>query len=162
MTAPGSEPPGQEPPGQEPLFKSTLTLEQVNAWGEQTLNKALGIRITEIGPDFVRGTMPVDARTRQPFGLLHGGASIALAETLGSIAAQLAVGESGQAVGIEVNGNHLRSERDGLVTGTARALHIGGRIHVWEIRIENARHELVCMSRLTVAIKRREAQTSGA
>lgn len=113
----------------------------------------LDIRITEIGPDFLRGTMPVDERTRQPFGLLHGGASVALAETLGSVASNFVIDTSRfYAVGQEINANHLRSARSGLVTGTARPIHLGSRSHVWDIRIEDEAGKLVCVSRLTMAV----------
>ena len=113
----------------------------------------LDIRITEAGPDFLRGTMPVDERTRQPFGLLHGGASVVLAETLGSVASNFVIDTSRYyAVGQEINANHLRSARSGLVTGTARPIHLGGRSHVWDIRIEDEAGKLVCISRLTMAV----------
>jgi 1,4-dihydroxy-2-naphthoyl-CoA hydrolase len=113
----------------------------------------LDIRVTEIGPDYLRGTMPVDARTHQPFGLLHGGASAALAETLGSVAANFCVDTTRFfCVGQEINANHVRSARSGRVTGTARPLHLGGRTHVWDIRIEDEAGKLVCVSRLTMAV----------
>jgi len=112
----------------------------------------LGIVFTEVGHDFIRATMPVDERTRQPYGLLHGGASVLLAETLGSSAGMLCVGDEEACVGIEINANHLRGVREGIVTGTARPLHIGGRTQVWEIRIEDERHRLVCVSRITLAV----------
>lgn len=112
----------------------------------------LGIVFTELGPDFLRATMPVDARTRQPYGLLHGGASVLLAETLGSTGGNLCVPEGKVCVGLEINANHLRGVRDGIVTGTARALHIGGRTQVWEIRIEDQIGALACISRLTLAV----------
>lgn len=114
--------------------------------------RAIGIRITEIGEDFLRGTMPVDARTHQPYGILHGGASVALAETLGSTAAMLCCEDGFAAVGLEINANHLRAVRDGIVTGIARPLHIGRSTQVWEIRIENEAGQLTCISRLTMAI----------
>ncbi|MBS0432388.1 MAG: hotdog fold thioesterase [Proteobacteria bacterium] len=114
--------------------------------------RAIGIRITEIGDDFVRGTMPVDARTHQPYGILHGGASVALAETLGSTAAMLCCEDGVGTVGLEINANHLRAVRDGVVTGTARPLHIGRSTQVWEIRIENEAGQLTCVSRLTMAV----------
>ncbi len=113
---------------------------------------ALGIVFTEIGPDFLGATMPVDARTRQPYGLLHGGASVLLAETLGSTAANLCTEPGEICVGIEINANHLAAVRDGLVTGTARPLHVGRRTQVWEIRIEDDLGRLVCVSRLTLAV----------
>jgi len=114
--------------------------------------RAIDIRITAIGEDFLRGTMPVDSRTRQPYGILHGGASVALAETLGSTAAMLCCDEGMATVGVEINANHLRAVREGLVTGTARPLHVGRSTQVWEIRIENAAGELTCISRLTMAV----------
>ena len=115
--------------------------------------QALGIRITGIGEDWLRGTMPVDARTHQPYGLLHGGASVALAETLGSTAAMLTLDPAlCRAVGLEINANHVRGVREGIVTGTAKALHLGRSTQVWEIRIEDEREKLVCVSRITMAV----------
>lgn len=134
------------------LFRAPPSLEQLNAGARDTAMEALGIVFTEIGPDFVRGTMPVDARTKQPYGLLHGGASVLLAETLGSSAGNLCVQPGEMCVGIEINANHLVAARDGIVTGTARALHVGRRTQVWEIRIEDATGRLVCVSRLTLAV----------
>ena len=113
----------------------------------------LDIRITEVGPDYLRGTMPVDDRTRQPFGLLHGGASVALAETLGSVASNYCVDSSRfYCVGQEINANHLRSVRAGRVTGTARPIHLGSRSHVWDIRIEDEAGRMTCISRLTMSV----------
>ena len=113
----------------------------------------LGIELLEIGPDFLSGRMPVDHRTRQPQGILHGGASVVLAETLGSIAANLVVDRSKQScVGQEVNANHVRAVSDGWVIGTARPLHLGRRSHVWDIRIVDERQKLACISRLTMAV----------
>ncbi len=137
------------------MFRADITLEQLNAWSENTLMRPLGIEFTEIGPDYLRGTMPVDARTHQPYGLLHGGASAALAETLGSTAAGMCVEEGEGVVGIEINANHLRGVREGKVTGTARALHVGRSTQVWEIRIEDDAGNLACVSRLTLAVIRR-------
>lgn len=139
------------------MFRSDITLEQLNQWSEGTLMQPLGIVFSEIGPDFLRGTMPVDGRTRQPYGLLHGGASVALAETLGSTAGGMCVGADEGVVGIEINANHLSGVREGLVTGTARPLHVGRSTQVWEIRIEDAAGKLVCISRLTLAVIRRRA-----
>jgi 1,4-dihydroxy-2-naphthoyl-CoA hydrolase len=137
------------------IWRSPLSLEKLNA-REGTLDALLGIVFTEIGDDFVRATMPVDARTRQPYGLLHGGASVALAETLGSTGATMCIDvKEYQCVGQEINANHVRSARAGLVTGTARPVHLGGRTHVWIIDIVNEAGKLVCTSRLTVAIVRR-------
>jgi len=133
-------------------FRRTITLEALNALSHGTAMEPLGIVFTEIGPDYLRGTMPVDARTRQPYGLLHGGASALLAETLGSTAAGLCVEEGQGVVGIEINANHLAGVREGLVTGTARPLHVGRSTQVWEIRIEDERGRLACVSRLTLAV----------
>jgi 1,4-dihydroxy-2-naphthoyl-CoA hydrolase len=116
----------------------------------------LGIEFTEIGEDFIRGTMPVDARTHQPYGVLHGGASVALAETLGSMGANMCVDSTRYlCVGQEINANHLKSVRSGRVTGTARPLHVGARSQVWSIEIVNDSGALVCVSRLTVAVLQR-------
>jgi 1,4-dihydroxy-2-naphthoyl-CoA hydrolase len=138
------------------IWKSVRTLEELNSGNKGTLNEHLGIEFTEISDDFIRATMPVDGRTRQPYGLLHGGASVALAETLGSTGATMCVDtEKFQCVGQEINANHVRSARRGLVTGTARPVHLGGRSHVWIIEVVNDAGNLVCTSRLTIAIIRR-------
>jgi 1,4-dihydroxy-2-naphthoyl-CoA hydrolase len=134
------------------IWKQTPSIDQINASSRNTLVDTLGMRVTEIGDDFVRGTMPVDARTRQPFGLLHGGASAALAETLGSLAGNLCLDAREVAVGLDINANHIRAITQGVVTGTARALHIGRTTQVWEIRIEDEKQSLVCISRLTLAV----------
>jgi 1,4-dihydroxy-2-naphthoyl-CoA hydrolase len=134
------------------IWKYAMTPEQLNAMSRNTIGEHLGMEITEIGDDFVRGRLPVDRRTHQPYGLLHGGASVVLAESLGSIGAGLVVGGSGAVVGIEINANHLRGVRAGWVTGTARPLHTGRTTQVWEIRIENDEGALVCISRLTLAV----------
>lgn len=134
------------------LFRGNRSLDDLNALSRDTAMAPLGIVFTEIGPDFVRATMPVDARTRQPYGLLHGGASVLLAETLGSTAGNLCVEPGERCVGIEINANHLNAVREGQVTGTARPLHVGRRTQVWEIRIEDDLDRLVCVSRLTLAV----------
>ena len=134
------------------LFRGDTTLAGLNALSRDTAIQQLGIVFTELGPDFVRGTMPVDARTHQPYGLLHGGASMLLAETLGSSAGNLCVEADALCVGIEINANHLAAVREGIVTGTARALHVGRSTQVWEIRIEDEGGRLVCISRLTLAV----------
>jgi 1,4-dihydroxy-2-naphthoyl-CoA hydrolase len=135
------------------IWKTPIDLEQVNRWSANTMMQTIGIRITEAGDDWLRGTMPVDARTHQPFGLLHGGASVALAETLGSTAALLTLDTDKEvAVGLDINANHIRGVRSGIVTGTAKALHLGRTTQVWEIRIENEEGSLVCISRLTMAV----------
>ena len=142
------------------IWRSLRTVEELNGNRAGTLIGHLGILFTEIGADFVRGTMPVDTRTVQPYGLLHGGASVALAETLGSMGASMCVDAAEyQVVGQEINANHVRAARDGLVTGTARAVHLGGRTHVWTIDIVNAERKLVCISRITMAVIKRGALT---
>lgn len=144
------------------LWKTTASLNQLNAMRDNTMIGTLDIRVTEVGDDFVRGTMPVDARTHQPYGLLHGGASVALAETLGSVASMLCSDPTTErAVGLDINANHVRAVTSGRVTGTARPLHVGRTTHVWEIRIEDEGGRLVCISRLTVAIVPRQAIPAG-
>ncbi|MBN8737834.1 MAG: hotdog fold thioesterase [Xanthomonadales bacterium] len=140
-----------------PIWKQAADPDTVNGWSARTLMRAIDIRITEIGDDFVRGTLPVDDRTRQPYGILHGGASVALAETLGSTAAMLCCEDGFAAVGLDINANHVRAVREGIVTGTARPIHVGRSTQVWEIRIENAAGELTCIARLTVAVVPRRA-----
>ena len=135
------------------IWKQSPSIEQINASSHDTLVDTLGMRVIEVGDDFIRGSMPVDARTRQPFGLLHGGASVALAETLGSLAGNLCLDSTREvAVGLDINANHIRAITQGAVTGTARALHIGRTTQVWEIRIEDEKQRLVCISRLTLAV----------
>ena len=141
------------------IWKQHADLETLNAWSQRTLMHALDIRITELGDDYLRGTMPVDDRTRQPYGILHGGASVALAETLGSTAAMLCCEDGRATVGLEINANHLRAVREGLVTATARPIHVGRSTQVWEIRIENEAGELTCVARLTMAVAPGEAFT---
>jgi 1,4-dihydroxy-2-naphthoyl-CoA hydrolase len=121
-----------------------------------TLSEHLGIEFLEVGPDFLRGRMPVDQRTHQPFGALHGGASVALAETLMSYAANLCL-ERGRkyGVGLEINANHIRSVREGWVTGTARPVHLGATTHVWQCDICDAHGNTVCTSRMTIAVLNR-------
>jgi len=134
------------------IWKQDISLERINGWSANTMMETLGIRFTEIGDDWLRGTMPVDHRTHQPYGLLHGGASVVLAETLGSSAAMLSLDPSEVAVGLDINANHIRGVRSGIVTGTARMVHIGRTTQVWEIRIETETGELVCISRITMAV----------
>jgi len=138
------------------IWRTPMTLEQLNSGRGDTLDGHIGIKFIEIGADFVRATMPVNERTRQPYGLLHGGASVALAESLGSTGATMCIDvREFQCVGQEINANHLRPAREGLVTGTARPVHLGGRTQVWIIDIANEAGQLVCTSRLTVAVIRR-------
>src|SRR6185312_14569221 len=135
------------------LWKQPTDLARLNGWSANTMMETLGIRITAVGDDWLQGTMPVDARTHQPYGLLHGGASVALAETLGSTAAMLTLDPDQElAVGLDINANHIRGVRSGTVTGTARVLHIGRTTQVWEIRIENEDGALMCISRITMAV----------
>jgi 1,4-dihydroxy-2-naphthoyl-CoA hydrolase len=135
------------------IWKQDTDLERLNSWSKNTLMEAIGIRMTAVGDDWLQGTMPVDRRTHQPYGLLHGGASVALAETLGSSAAMLTLDpDKERAVGLDINANHVRGVLSGTVTGTARPLHLGRSTQVWEIRIEDEAGKLVCMSRLTMAV----------
>lgn len=135
------------------IFREDITLASLNAWSPNTLAERLGIEVTAIGPDYLEARMPVDHRTHQPLGMLHGGASVALAETLGSLAATCCVdGTKYFCVGLEINANHIRSVRDGFVTGVAKPIHIGKKTQVWEIRITHAQQELVCISRITIAV----------
>ena len=135
------------------IWKHPLDLDRINGWSRNTMMETLDIRFTAFGDDWLRGTMPVDHRTQQPFGLLHGGASVVLAETLGSSAALLTLDvEKEIAVGLDINANHIRGVRGGIVTGTAKAVHLGRTTQVWEIRIEEDTGKLVCLSRLTMAV----------
>ena len=132
---------------------SGIGLDELNAGNKNTVCEALGIQFTEIGPDFVRGTMPADERTLQPMGLVHGGSNVVLAETLGSVAANLLVDHAKYyCVGQEVNANHVRGVRKGLLTGTATLAYQGRTTQVWEIKIEDDRGKLSCISRLTMAV----------
>ena len=129
------------------------TLEQLNEFSRGTMAETLGIEFTALGDDFLTARMPVDARTQQPYGLLHGGASATLAETLGSIAGAFSVDiEKKVVVGLELNCNHVRSVREGFVYGTARPIHLGGSTQIWDIRIVDDQERLVCIARLTLAV----------
>lgn len=135
------------------IFSKDITLEALNKLSRNTMAERIGIEFTAIGDDFMEARMPVDARTHQPFGLLHGGASVALAETLGSVAAHCCVDQARQfCVGLDINANHLRGVREGFVTGVTKPIHIGKKTQVWEIRITNQKNELVCISRITMAV----------
>ena len=134
-------------------FKREFSLEKLQAMSAGTMGEHIGIVFTEIGDNYLKATMPVDHRTRQPYGLLHGGASVALAETLGSVASSLVLDTRVFiCVGLEINANHIRSARQGLVTGIASPIHLGSSTHVWEIKIYDDKERLVCISRLTVAV----------
>lgn len=124
--------------------------------GKGSMGEYIGIELIEVGTDYLKARMPVDHRTKQPYGLLHGGASCVLAETIGSIASSLVIDqEKFICVGLEINANHVRSARDGFVTGIATPLHLGSTTHVWDIKIKDEKDKLVCISRHTVAILRR-------
>lgn len=140
------------------IWRVRPTVEGLNSMTRHTLMEQLDIRFSEVGDEFLAATMAVDARTRQPFGLLHGGATAALSETLGSTAANCCLDAATEyAVGLEINANHLRAVRTGRVTGTARPVHIGRRTQVWETRVEDEAGKLVCVSRLTLAVVPRES-----
>ncbi len=135
------------------IWAQPVTLDGLAAWSPGSMVEHLGITFTGVGPDYLQATMPVDHRTTQPMGLLHGGATVALAETLGSTAATCCVDAERQAcVGIEINANHLRAVRSGAVTGTARPLHLGRSTHVWQIEVQDDAGRLVAVSRLTLAV----------
>jgi len=134
-------------------FHKDLILEHLAQLGKETMSEYLGIEWTELGDNFLKARMPVDHRTRQPYGLLHGGASCALAETMGSVASAMVVDHAKfYCVGLEINANHIRSAKKGFVTGIASPLHIGASTHVWDIKIYDEKEKLVCVSRLTVAV----------
>jgi 1,4-dihydroxy-2-naphthoyl-CoA hydrolase len=135
------------------LWKTRPTIDQLAEKSRHTLVEHLGIEFLEIGDTFLKARMPVDYRTVQPAGVLHGGASAALAETLGSIAASLCVDRDAKTiVGLEINANHVRAVKGGWVTGVTTPIHIGKSTHVWDIRIYDDKERLVCISRLTVAV----------
>jgi 1,4-dihydroxy-2-naphthoyl-CoA hydrolase len=141
------------------IWKQPATLEGLNALNHNTMGEMLGIVFTEIGDDYITATMPVNEKTVQPYRILHGGANVALAETLGSVASTLCIkdlsAETG--VGLEINANHLKSVREGgMVTGVCRPIRVGRQLHVWQIEIRNEKGELSCISRLTVAIVARK------
>ncbi|MBO3700492.1 hotdog fold thioesterase [Roseivirga sp. E12] len=135
------------------MFQEGVTIDAINKMCQNTLVEHLGIEVTELGKDYIIARMPVDHRTHQPMGLLHGGASVVLAETLGSIAASLTLNQKLQhCVGLEVNANHVKSVKSGNVFGKTRPIHLGKRTQIWEITITNDQDELVCISRLTMAV----------
>jgi 1,4-dihydroxy-2-naphthoyl-CoA hydrolase len=137
-------------------FDPSITVAQLQALVPGTMGGAIGLELMEIGENFLKARIPVDERTIQPYGLLHGGASAALAETLGSVGSASVIDQTQYyCVGLEINANHIRGVRDGYVYGTATPLHLGKTTHVWDIRIHDEKEKLVCVSRLTVAILRR-------
>ena len=134
-------------------YKKDLVINDMHSFGKDTMSEYLGLEWLEVGDDFLKATMPVDHRTKQPYGLLHGGASCVLAETVGSMASALVVDHTKfVCVGLEINANHVRSAREGRVTGVASPLHLGSNTHVWDIKIYDEVQKLVCISRLTVAV----------
>jgi len=134
-------------------FNKTLSFEDLIPLGPNTMAEFLAMEWVEVGNDFIKMKMPVDDRTKQPYGLLHGGASCALAETVGSIASHFVIdSDKFFCVGLDINANHIRSAREGYVTATCTPLHLGASTHVWDIKIHDEKEKLVCISRLTVAI----------
>ena len=135
------------------MWKSDYSIDQVKSMSKNTILDVLGIEITEKGEDFLAGKMPVDSRTVQPMRILHGGANVVLAETLGSIASLMIINpEEEISVGVDINANHIRSVKSGWVKGIAKPLSIGRKIHVWEIKITDEEDRLTCISRLTVSV----------
>jgi uncharacterized protein (TIGR00369 family) len=134
------------------IWTKPISVESITALSAGSAVSHLGMEFLEVGDDFIRGRVPVDERTRQPYGLLHGGVSVALAETLGSVAAGHVVAEDHTVVGLDINANHLKSARSGWVTGIARPVHIGRSTQVWHIDMHNDDGELTCVSRLTMAV----------
>lgn len=144
------------------IWHNDVSLSALQKTCEGTLAEQIGIEFSEAGDNYLKATMPVDSRTKQPYGLLHGGASLALAETLGSVAASLVLDpEVFVCVGLEINANHVRSVRQGIVTGTASPLHLGATTHVWEIKITNEQNKLVCVSRITMAVLKKKTFQKG-
>jgi len=138
--------------------KEISYLERLKAHGAKNLGETLGMQFTELTPQRVSATMPVDDRTRQPYGILHGGASVALAETVASIAGALNVDlDRFNVVGVEINANHVRAKRDGVVTGTATPIHLGRSTHVWAIHIVDEQQRTICISRCTLAVVPKDA-----
>ena len=139
------------------MFDKNIKVSHLQEISKNTMVEHLGIEFLELGKNFISAKMPVDHRTHQPMGLLHGGASIVLAETLGSVASSILVDMNKfHCVGLEINANHIKSARNGFVTGKATPIHLGKKTHVWDIKITNESDELVCVSRLTVAVIERK------
>ncbi len=135
------------------IWKNKITLEGLNAFSANTLVEHLGIAFCDFGDDFLVAKMPVDHRTVQPMRILHGGASVTLAETVGSVASTMAIDVTKfKAVGVEINANHLKAAKEGWVYGTAKPIRIGRTLHVWNTEIKNEEDQLICVSRLTMAI----------
>jgi 1,4-dihydroxy-2-naphthoyl-CoA hydrolase len=137
-------------------FKKDWDIEKLNQFAANTMNEMIGIKFIEVGENYLKASMPVDNRTRQAYGLLHGGASATLAETIGSVASIMVVDrDQFYCVGVEINANHLRSVKEGFVIATAIPLHIGLSSHVWDIKIVDKNEKLICVSRLTVFVKKK-------
>ena len=134
------------------IWKKPISIEILAGIHKDTAPELLGMEFLEVGDDFIRGRVPVDKRTRQPYGLLHGGVSVVLAETLGSCGAAYAAPEGFRAVGLDINANHLRGATKGWVTGVARPVHIGRSTQVWQIDMTNDEGEMTCVSRITMAV----------
>ncbi|PHM67046.1 acyl-CoA esterase [Xenorhabdus stockiae] len=134
------------------IWKRSADVSMLNQLRNDCMLGYVGIEITQLGDDFLEGTMPVDQRTKQPFGILHGGASVVLAESLGSLAGYLCSEGEQKVVGVEINANHIKAVRDGIVKGVCKAIHLGRSHQVWQIDIYNGQQQLCCTSRLTTAI----------
>lgn len=143
------------------IWKHHATLDEINTLCKGTMCEHIGMRITEVGEDYIKATMPVDARTQQHMGIVHGGASVALAETIGSIGSGLCCPEGHHIVGLDINANHVRAGKPPYVTGIARPLHIGSTTMVWDIRIYDAGEKLVCVARLTCAVLKTKVEEKG-
>lgn len=143
------------------IWRTEVTPELLERFSRGTFAERIGIRISEVGPDYLRATLSVTPAVHQPYGVLHGGVSVAMAETVGSVAANLCIDSQRlQCFGQEINANHLRPVVSGVITATARPYHIGSRSHVWGIEIRDERSRLVCVSRLTMAIVQRRQSLS--
>jgi len=137
-------------------FNKSLTFDHLKSFGKETMDQYIGIVFTEVGDNYLKATMPVDNRTRQAYGILHGGASVTLAETVGSVASAMVIDpDKYYCVGVEINANHIRSIKEGFVTAKAEPLHLGSSTHVWDIKIVDEKERLICVSRLTVYILKR-------
>lgn len=142
------------------IWKREIDLQRLNQTSKNTLIEHLQIEYSQVGEDFIQATMPVCHFTHQPLGMLHGGASVVLAETLGSVAANFCVTEDSYCVGLDINANHVRAMRSGMVIGTAKPIHLGVSTQVWQINITDERERLVCTSRLTIAVKQHKKAKS--
>lgn len=141
------------------IWKKDSSIDELNIQAKNTMAATLGMYFEEIGADFLKVSMPVNATVHQPYGLLHGGASAALAETVGSVASWLCIEQQQICVGMEINCNHIKGKRSGIVTAVAKPFHLGTTSHVWDIRITDENNKLICVSRLTVAVLKRRADT---